>query len=358
MLAARPGAAHQHVDLGRVRRQEHRGLPGRVAAADQRDLLAARTSAPRSARPSTRRRGLRTAARLRHAGPPVARAAGDHDGARAQPRGRRRARARSAAASRRQSSAATCAGISISAPNFCACTKARPASAWPGDAGRKAEVVLDPRAGAGLAAEGAAVEHHDRQALRGGIDRGGEPGRPGADDGDVVELVVLGARRPCRGTRASSVVARVAQHRAVRADDQRQSPARRAYCSSSAAASASSAGSSDVMRMAVARAGSSAAAARRATAGAPISTGPPAPASISATRRRISARMIRSPSSASAMISARSCAGGDQQRLDVALGASPSTSAGRPESCADLGQELARALVDDRHHVAEAVALA
>ena len=34
-----------------------------------------------------------------------------------------------------------------------------------GDAGGKAEIVLDPRRGAGLAAEGPAVQRQDRQAL-------------------------------------------------------------------------------------------------------------------------------------------------------------------------------------------------
>ena len=42
---------------------------------------------------------------------------------------------------------------------------------------------------------------------------------------------------------------------------------------------------------------------------APMSVAPLAPAWISETRRRISARMMRSPRSASAMISARSCSG-------------------------------------------------
>ena len=36
-----------------------------------------------------------------------------------------------------------------------------------GDAGREAEVILDPRRGAGLAAERAAVDRQHRQALRG-----------------------------------------------------------------------------------------------------------------------------------------------------------------------------------------------
>ena len=53
-------------------------------------------------------------------------------------------------------SALTMPGIARCAPNFCACTNARPASAWPGDAGRKAEIVFDPRARARLPAGRAA----------------------------------------------------------------------------------------------------------------------------------------------------------------------------------------------------------
>ena len=37
---AEPAAAHHHVDLAGMAGQEHRGLPGGIAAADQHDLLA------------------------------------------------------------------------------------------------------------------------------------------------------------------------------------------------------------------------------------------------------------------------------------------------------------------------------
>jgi hypothetical protein len=61
----------------------------------------------------------------------------------------------------------------------------------PRDAGRKAQVVLDARAGAGLAAEGAAVQHDHAQAFGGGVHGGGQAGRAGADHGHVEQLVVL-----------------------------------------------------------------------------------------------------------------------------------------------------------------------
>ena len=88
--------------------------------------------------------------------------------------------------------------------------------------------------------------------------------------------------------------------------------------------------------------------------GAPISTGPPAPVSMSATRRRISARMIFSPSAASAISSARSCSGAISS-----VSTSPTAIAvderGLARELADLRREAARAVLDDRHFVAEPV---
>ena len=54
------------------------------------------------------------------------------------------------------------------------------------DAGREAEVVLDPGRGAGLAAGRLPLDHDRAQPLRRAVDRRGEPGRPGADDHGVV----------------------------------------------------------------------------------------------------------------------------------------------------------------------------
>ena len=76
-----------------------------------------------------------------------------------------------------------------------------------GNAGREAEIILDPRRGAGLAAERAAIEREHGQPLRAGIDRGGEPGRAGADDDHVVTGGRGRSARPgrCSGRAASSV---------------------------------------------------------------------------------------------------------------------------------------------------------
>ena len=64
-----------------------------------------------------------------------------------------------------------------------------------GDARREAEVVLDPRRGAGLAARRLALDHDRAQPLRRAVHGGREPGRPGADDhGVVLGRGRLGAR--------------------------------------------------------------------------------------------------------------------------------------------------------------------
>ena len=94
---------------------------------------AARTACASSARGPVPDAAAFELGQARHVGPAVARAAGDHHGARAQPAAvgqvdRQLAVALGARCSR---ATRTCAGISISAPNFCACTKARPASAPP-----------------------------------------------------------------------------------------------------------------------------------------------------------------------------------------------------------------------------------
>ncbi len=58
-----------------------------------------------------------------------------------------------------------------------------------GDAGRKAEVVLDAGAGAGLPAGSFRLDDNGAEAFTGAIDGGGEAGRTGADDDDVVEIL-------------------------------------------------------------------------------------------------------------------------------------------------------------------------
>ena len=56
-------------------------------------------------------------------------------------------------------------------------------------AGREAEVVLDPARLAGLPAGRLALDHHRAQALGGAVDRRRQPGGPAADDDQVVVLL-------------------------------------------------------------------------------------------------------------------------------------------------------------------------
>ena len=149
---------------------------------------------------------------------------------------------------------------------------------------------------------------------------------------------------------------RIAQHRAVGAHHQRQIGARRPNSARrDRRRPCRWRDRADDAAGRCAPGNSAAAPCRRATAG-PISTGPPTPPWIRLTRRRISARMMRSPRSASATSSARSLLRRDQQRLDIALGMAVDQrdAAGK---LADLGQELPRPLIDHRRDMAEAVAL-
>ena len=58
-----------------------------------------------------------------------------------------------------------------------------------GDAGRKAEIVLDAGAGAGLPAGRFGLDDDSAEAFTGAVDRGGETGGTCADDDDVVEIL-------------------------------------------------------------------------------------------------------------------------------------------------------------------------
>ena len=240
------------------------------------------------------------------------------------------------------------------APNFCAWLKARPASAWPGNAGREAQIVFDPGAGAGLAAERARVEDGDRQSFGGRIDGGGEPRRPAADNRDVIEfLVVVVADHADRvGDRR---LRRIAQHPAVRADHQRQVGARGDIARDEIGGVLVGGGIEQMVRLAVARQEilqpRHVAERRRAdqhhTAGPALDQIDPAQDQRAhdalaefGLRDQQRAQLIRR----------------NQQRFDVALGMAVDQreAAGK---LADLSEKLPRPLVDDRGDMAKAVAL-
>ena len=120
-------AAHQDVDVRRAAREKDRRLPGGVAAADHDHLLAL-------AQAGFHRGGgvvdavALEAVEVLQVELAVARAGGDHDRARAHPL---------AVVELERSTAGVAAQLHDTArhreraPNFCACTCARPASAWP-----------------------------------------------------------------------------------------------------------------------------------------------------------------------------------------------------------------------------------
>ena len=83
----------------------------------------------------------------------------------------------------------------MTAPNFQACSVARWVRSDPGETGRKAEIVLDPIAGAGLPTRGEALDDQRGEALRGRVDGGGQSGRPRPEHHDVECLLInLGAQ--------------------------------------------------------------------------------------------------------------------------------------------------------------------
>ncbi len=90
-----------------------------------------------------------------------------------------------------------------------------------GDAGRKAQIVLDAGRRTGLPAKRATVQHQRRQALGPGIHGGREPRRPGADDRHVVDPVRIDR---CHKADAAGQrhVAGIAQHLSARAEHDRQ----------------------------------------------------------------------------------------------------------------------------------------
>lgn len=79
------------------------------------------------------------------------------------------------------------AGMAIWAPTFWDCVKARPEPAW--KLRSEIQIILYRRAGTGLAAKGAGVQHDDQQPFGCGMDRRGQPSGPCTDNGDILDLV-------------------------------------------------------------------------------------------------------------------------------------------------------------------------
>ena len=219
MLVAEVAPAHEEPDLGSVGRQVDRRLPGRIAGADQRHLLLGTQLPLQRRRPIVHARGLELV-QVRDRELAIAGAAGDDH----------RAGADASVVGELQGEAAV-GRIGREAHRFgrdrhlgselerliIGARHQRDA----GDFRRKAEVVLDARRGAGLAAEGATVERHDLEPFGCRVDRGGEARRPRAHDGDVVDAI--GIDRPHQAEAAGELdLAGIAQERPVRAQHDRE----------------------------------------------------------------------------------------------------------------------------------------
>ena len=210
-------AAHQHVDVLHAAGEKHGGLAGRVAAADDHHLLAGAQARLHGGG------GVVDAAALEalvagHRELAVARPGGDDDGAAADllavveaQRVGRLVAVDADDAARDGEPGAELLRLDLGAAG----------QGLAGDSGGKAEVVLDLRAGAGLAAGRVALDHDGLQALGGRVDGRREAGWPGADDGDVEDLGVIEMLRHAEVV-GQGREARVAQQAVVGADDDRQ----------------------------------------------------------------------------------------------------------------------------------------
>src|ERR1700691_806008 len=165
---ARPSDHHAH--LGRVRGQKHRALTGRIAAANQSDLFARaqpgldlRGPVPDSAPLKPGYVGDRRMA--------ISSAAGDHDGPRLNALAVLRLQDEGSLVARAVEGLDGDRYHDVRA-EFLRLNEGAGRKRLAAYSGRKAKVVFNPGAGAGLTAESASVENRDRQALRAAIDRG------------------------------------------------------------------------------------------------------------------------------------------------------------------------------------------
>ena len=213
------GASHEHVHPGDRRGQKDRRLAGGVAATDQGDF------GPGAHARFKRRGPIPDAAALelretRHVGPSILRAAGDDDDAGAQlsavgeHQGKLAARTRLRAVELR-----SLRGDQDLRAEFLRLHKGAAGERLPRDPRRKAEVILDARAGASLSAEGAAVEHDDAQAFGSRVNGRRQPGRSGTDH-DHVDKLVPRARVEHAEAASQFLFGGVEQYRAVGAGHQ------------------------------------------------------------------------------------------------------------------------------------------
>ena len=215
VLERRP--AHQHHDPLGVAREVERRLAGGVGGADDVHVLALDLG------------GLARAGAVVDAAsgelvepvgvePAVGDAGGDDHGARLDLAPPSSSTARTGP---RDSKPTTSRASTISAPNRRDLGDGALGEVGPAEPLREAEVVLDRRALAGLPAGRLALDDDGAQPLGRGVDGGGQPGRPAADDAQVVERL-LGAGAQARARSASSSVVGAPERLGVGDQHQRQ----------------------------------------------------------------------------------------------------------------------------------------
>ena len=181
----RPAPAQQR-DGSRVVGEEHRGLSGGVAAADQEDVASARAErlGARGAvvdAAADERIGARESRAARHATPVASTIVLT---SMRSPPSSTTARAIRSSIVRDRRRLPRDENLDAEALRL---LQRAGAQFVAGNAGREAEVVLDPRRRARLSARRIALDQDRAQAFRRSVDRGRESRRPAADDRDVVD---------------------------------------------------------------------------------------------------------------------------------------------------------------------------
>src|SRR5438105_12943874 len=161
--------AYQHVHPGRVIGEEHRGLSGRIAAADDCDFLARAQLGfqRRGPVPDTPAFEVRQAGHRRTA---ITRAARDHDGARPQGPAIRELQRQLALAPRFRAIERRCLpGYQHFRAELLRLHEGATSQRLTRDAGRKTQIVLDTRTRTRLTAERPAVDDDHSQSFRRGV---------------------------------------------------------------------------------------------------------------------------------------------------------------------------------------------
>jgi hypothetical protein len=158
------------------------------------------------------------AGQARNVGALVGRARGDHDGPRRDLRATRKRERQALATALKPLHAYRDGHLGSKFKRLVECPTGQ---RLPRDAGRKAQIILDPRRSAGLTAHGTVIENDRREAFRSAVDGCRQSGWTCADDGDVVDLPRIYFGDDAEGG-SQLLLIRPLQQTAVGAYDQRQ----------------------------------------------------------------------------------------------------------------------------------------